>query len=82
MVLFSLIMSLVEHYNNLNKMPIVLIDDLEGDISNGNLQKMTEKIISVKNQVFLTTLGSINIKNANIIALSEDIWQLIIQQNL
>jgi len=73
MVLFSLIMSLVEHHNNLNKMPIVLIDDLEGDISNGNLQKMTEKIISVKNQVFLTTLGSINIKNANIIALSEDI---------
>jgi|GEM_PF-3386768 len=73
MVLFSLIMSLVEHHNNLNKMPIILIDDLEGDISSGNLQKMIEKIISVNNQVFLTTLGSINIKNANIIALSEDI---------
>jgi DNA replication and repair protein RecF len=73
MVLFSLIMSLVEHYNNLNKAPIVLIDDLEGDISSANLQKMIEKIISVNNQVFLTTLGSINIKNANIIALSEDI---------
>jgi DNA replication and repair protein RecF len=66
-------MSLVEHYNNLNKAPIVLIDDLEGDISSANLQKMIEKIISVNNQVFLTTLGSINIKNANIIALSEDI---------
>jgi DNA replication and repair protein RecF len=66
-------MSLVEHYNNLNKAPIVLIDDLEGDISSANLQKMIEKITSVNNQVFLTTLGSINIKNANIIALSEDI---------
>jgi DNA replication and repair protein RecF len=73
MVLFSLIMSLAEHYNNLNKSPIILIDDLEGDISNINLQKMIEKIVSLNNQVFLTTLGSINIKNANIIALSEDI---------
>ncbi|OSS42356.1 DNA recombination and repair protein RecF [Desulfurella amilsii] len=70
MILFSLIMSLVEHYNNLNKAPIILIDDLEGDISNTNLQKMIEKIILLNNQVFITTLENINIKNANVIALS------------
>lgn len=70
MILFSLIMSLVEHYNNLNKAPIILIDDLEGDISNANLQKMIEKIILLNNQVFITTLENINIKNANVIALS------------
>lgn len=73
MVLFSLIMSLIEHYKNLNKKPIILIDDLEGDIAKENLEIIIDKITSLKNQVFITTLGNINIKNANVISLSEGI---------
>uniref|UniRef100_UPI0025C50EDD hypothetical protein n=1 Tax=Desulfurella sp. TaxID=1962857 RepID=UPI0025C50EDD len=73
MVLFSLMMSLVKHYNTLNKTPIILIDDLEGDISNTNIEKIISIINTLNNQVFITTLGNINIKNANIIHLSEAI---------
>ncbi len=73
MVLFSLVMSLIDHYNILNKKPIILFDDLEGDISYPNLQKIIEKIIKLKNQIFITTLGAINIKDATVINLSEDI---------
>ncbi|HEX13018.1 MAG: DUF2813 domain-containing protein [Desulfurella sp.] len=73
MVLFSLIMSLIKHYNSLNKSPIILIDDLEGDISNTNLEKMISMINTLNNQVFITTIGNINIKNANTINLSEAI---------
>ncbi len=73
MVLFSLIMSLIKHYNNYNKSPIILIDDLEGDISNVNLEKMLDKLKQLTNQIFITTLENIKIKDASVILLSEGI---------
>jgi len=70
MVLFSIIIALIRYYNESKKFPIILIDDLEGDISTENLEKIIETIKQIKNQIFITTLGYITINNSNTIELS------------
>ncbi|MGB9755314.1 MAG: AAA family ATPase [Desulfurella sp.] len=71
MVLFTLMSSLINHYNIYEKEPIIMIDDIESDISKKNLEKILDNISKLKNQIFITTLGNIKMINANILTLSE-----------
>lgn len=71
MVLFTLILSLIKHYNSYNKKPIILIDDIESDISKKNLDGILDNICKLQNQIFITTLGNIKITNASTLTLSE-----------
>ncbi len=66
--LFCIVMSIVKYYNTIEK-PIILIDDLEGDLDN-KAKRVTKEILgNMTNQIFLTTLGYYLDDNINTIYL-------------
>ncbi len=67
-VLLSLILSIVLRYNEKIK-PILLIDDLEGDLDEDSKNISFKIIKELPNQLFLTTLGEYLYNDANIIRL-------------
>ncbi len=67
-VLLSLILSIVENYNKTIK-PILLIDDLEGDLDDDAKKTALKILKEFPNQLFLTTLGEYLYNGANIIRL-------------
>ena len=68
-VLLSLIIVIIQHYNKKGETPVLLIDDLEGDLDNNLKQTAFEMLISLPNQLFLTTLGEYLYNKGNIIRL-------------
>ncbi len=67
-ILFSLIVTVVKHYNNYTT-PVMLIDDIEGDLDSDSKNAVFKILISLPNQLFLTTLGEYLYNDANIIRL-------------
>ena len=68
-VLLSLIIAIIQHYNKKGETPVLLIDDLEGDLDKNLKQTAFEMLISLPNQLFLTTLGEYLYNKGNIIRL-------------
>ncbi|WP_022671160.1 AAA family ATPase [Hippea alviniae] len=54
--LLCIVLSIVKVYNELNNMPVFLIDDLEGDLDRERQKKAFETITELPNQILLTTL--------------------------
>ncbi len=67
-VLFSLIITIVRHYNKYTT-PVILIDDIEGDLDKDSKNMVFDILTSLPNQLFLTTLGEYLYNDANIIGL-------------
>ncbi len=67
-VLFSLVVAIILNYNRY-KTPIVLVDDIEGDLDRDYRGIVFELLTSLPNQLFLTTLGEYLYNDANIIRL-------------
>ncbi len=67
-VLLNLIVSIIYRYNKYIK-PILLIDDLEGDLDIDSKQIAKDLLFQLPNQLFLTTLGEYLYNRANIIRL-------------
>jgi DNA replication and repair protein RecF len=67
-VLLSLILTITKHYNNYIK-PILLIDDLEGDLDKDFRDSAFFILKNLPNQLFLTTLGEYLYNDTNIIRL-------------
>ncbi len=67
-ILFSLVVTIVLHYN-IYKTPVVLVDDIEGDLDRDYRNIVFETLIYLPNQLFLTTLGEYLYNDANIIRL-------------
>ena len=67
-VLLSLVVAIILNYNRY-KTPIVLVDDIEGDLDRDYRGIVFELLTSLPNQLFLTTLGEYLYNDANIIRL-------------
>ncbi len=67
-ILFCLIICIIKHYNKYTE-PILLIDDLEGDLDINFKHTAFDILLELPNQLFLTTLGEYLYNNANIIRL-------------
>jgi len=67
-ILFSLVITIVLNYNRY-KAPVVLVDDIEGDLDKDYRNVVFEILTSLPNQLFLTTLGEYLYNDANIIRL-------------
>ncbi len=69
--LLILIVSIALHYNRKIK-PILLVDDLEGDLDDSFRKKVFDLLIWLPNQLFLTTLGEYLYNEFNIIELAKE----------
>ncbi len=69
-VLLCIVLAIVKLYNSRGLLPVFLIDDLEGDLDKSAQQKVFETIVSLPNQLFITTLGAF--RGYNTIELTED----------
>ncbi len=68
LVLLCIIMTIINHYNKYIK-PVILIDDLEGDLDISFQKKALNILVNLPNQLFLTTLNEYLYNGANIIRL-------------
>ena len=68
--LLCIVLAIVKLYNTHGKLPVFLVDDLEGDLDYGTQKKAFEIIESLPNQIFITTLGAYS--GYNTIAIGED----------
>ena len=68
MALLAIIVAIARYYNR-KKQPILLVDDLEGDLDEGFRKRALDLLLSLPNQLFLTTLGEYLYNEHNIIRL-------------
>jgi len=56
--LLCIVLAIVKLYNESGRLPVFIVDDLEGDLDSGTQRKAFETIVSLPNQIFITTLGA------------------------
>ncbi len=56
--LLCIVLAIVKLYNESGKLPVFIVDDLEGDLDSGTQKKAFERIVNLPNQIFITTLGA------------------------
>ncbi len=56
--LLCIVLAIVKLYNENGRLPVFIVDDLEGDLDSGTQKKAFKTIIELPNQIFITTLGA------------------------
>lgn len=56
--LLCIVLAIVKLYNENGRLPVFIVDDLEGDLDSGTQKKAFKTIINLPNQIFITTLGA------------------------